>query len=211
MFRDKLVKLLICCSLMACAAAARAGIPDYGNCYVENFAPETVSCVVCPQGDGSTLSECYVYGSGPVQYPAIKLTLLDINLDPVVNFPAEDMYLATTGPAPVMVTCPGGAIADSNTDPNGETTFGNPLFAGCCSTNGLFVYVNGHVINGSPLDILINSPDLNCDLVVNLSDVVIFVGVYFGPYDYCADFYWDGALTLPDVVILAPHMMHLCP
>ena len=44
-----------------------------------------------------------------------------------------------------------------------------------------------------------------------LTDVVLFAPVYYGAYDYCADFYWDGVVNLSDLVILAQHMNHACP
>ncbi len=52
---------------------------------------------------------------------------------------------------------------------------------------------------------------MNCDLIVNLVDVVLFASIYFGSYSYCADFCWDGDMNLKDVVILAQHMGHACP
>jgi hypothetical protein len=41
--------------------------------------------------------------------------------------------------------------------------------------------------------------------------VVLFAGAYYGAYDYCADFYWDGILNLSDIVVLAQNMGQTCP
>jgi hypothetical protein len=61
------------------------------------------------------------------------------------------------------------------------------------------------------LDIAINSPDINGDLQVNLSDVVAFTQDYFGAYNYRSDFFWDGVLNLSDVARMAQGMGAICP
>jgi hypothetical protein len=70
--------------------------------------------------------------------------------------------------------------------------------------------INGQAIN-APIDMLFNSPDINCDKVVNLTDVVLFANNYYGTYDYRSDFYWDGVLNLSDIVLLAQNMQAECP
>ncbi len=57
----------------------------------------------------------------------------------------------------------------------------------------------------------INSPDINGDLVVNLSDVVEFARDYFGDDDYRSDFYWDGSVDLSDLVLMAQGIGASCP
>jgi hypothetical protein len=56
-----------------------------------------------------------------------------------------------------------------------------------------------------------NSPDLNGDLAVNLTDVSHFVGSFFGTYDYASDFQWDGVINLSDIVLLAQGLGSECP
>jgi hypothetical protein len=52
----------------------------------------------------------------------------------------------------------------------------------------------------------VNSPDLNGDLVVNLSDVPLFAVDYFVEYNYRSDFFWDGQINLSDLGYLARAM-----
>jgi len=61
------------------------------------------------------------------------------------------------------------------------------------------------------LDIQVNSPDINGDLRVNLTDVVLFTMLYHGPYDYAGDFYYDGVLNLSDIVMMARGQGKTCP
>lgn len=56
-----------------------------------------------------------------------------------------------------------------------------------------------------------NSPDINGDLAVNLSDVALFAADYHGAYDYRSDFIWDGALNLSDLVVLSRDLGGVCP
>jgi hypothetical protein len=46
---------------------------------------------------------------------------------------------------------------------------------------------------------------------VNLADVGSFSGIFFGAYDFSADFYADGALNLSDVGRLATGVGGSCP
>jgi len=206
----KVIALLVSCLFLGLATAAWAGIPDPDNSSFTSAATDDVSILVCPLGDGDSFSGAQAFGLGPGTANAlITVTLLDINFVPVVNYPREDVWLEANG----LCYCPDGNIADANTDANGMTQFDLPLRAGGCSDDGsTVIWVNGDAINNPPLDhLLYNSPDMNCDLVVNLTDIVFFSQVYYGAYDYCADFYWDGSINLSDIVFLAQHNSHACP
>jgi len=144
-----------------------------------------------------------------VAYTDLTLELLDLNADPIVMYPPEDLWLESADGG--MVRCPGGTIADAATDPSGQTTFTNPLFAGAWSTAGIIGNISGYALVQSPLDILVNSPDISGDLQVDLTDVILFVTDMFSAYNYRSDLYWDGILDLSDVVLLAQHMQHNCP
>ena len=113
-----------------------------------------------------------------------------------------------------MIPCPGGTVADHPTDNNGETTFSNSLSAGAVTTadwsDGLMVLVSGHPLLQSPFDIYINSPDLNGDLFVDLTDVVLFTQIFHSSYSYAADFNWDAVINLSDLVLLAQAMGASC-
>jgi hypothetical protein len=112
-----------------------------------------------------------------------------------------------------LVCCDPHCIADHDSDANGQTHFVLPLCAGGCSDDfSTTIYVEGSALSQPPLPHLqYNSPDMDGNLLINLADVVTFADVLFGAYDYCADFLWDGAVNLSDVVTLATHRGHVCP
>jgi len=210
MFSRNAITLLMTGLMVLLAGAAVAGIPDPDNSSFTAAVAEDVSILICPNGDGDLFSGAQAFNQGPGTADAtITVTLLDINFVPVVNYPREDVWLQANG----LCYCPDGNIVDANTDANGMTSFILPMRAAGCSDDGSsVVWVNGDAINNLPLAHLkYNSPDMNCDLVVNLTDIVFFSQVYYGAYDYCADFYWDGAINLSDIVFLAQHNSHACP
>lgn len=206
-----LVGLGALCALGALAAlpsaAAAASWDDLWNCEVHIAATEPAWAVNCPAGDGERLDEA----RGDLGYDldaTITVILRDLNYDPIPNFPATDLWLETEDPQ--IVVCPGGTTADADTDSNGETTFSGPFQAGGCGS-GVRVMVNGMAIPAAPLDLTFVSPDLDGNLVVDLSDVVIFAMSYFGAYDPCCDLRHDGTINLSDLVVLAMHLGHSCP
>jgi len=201
---------LLICGTMLIASAAGAGIPDLDCSNAVTAAVEQVSVCSCPQGDGFSLANCMTYPAHPDQDATITANLCDINGDPVLLYPASDIWLESGDLTKAgIVFCAGGTNADNDTDINGDTTFSNTLFAGY-SGAGALVVVNGSIIN-APLDILFNSPDINGDLIVNLTDVILFAQDYYTGYNYRSDFYWDGNLNLSDIVLLAVHNTHDCP
>lgn len=60
--------------------------------------------------------------------------------------------------------------------------------------------------DGCPMDdrvaLTLRSPDINGDLLVNLTDIVLFVPT-FDDYQAWADFWPDGVINLSDMVIMA--------
>jgi hypothetical protein len=202
---------LLACGTLLIASAAMAGVPHAGYSDAVTAATVQVSVYSCPAGDGLGLDGCYAFPAGTPGNSdvnaTITATIVDTNGDPVFLYPATDMWLESNVKG--FPYCAGGTNADQDTDINGDTTFTNAMFAGG-SGSGAIVIVNGSVIN-APLNILFNSPDINGDLVVNLTDVILFAGDYYGAYNYRSDFYWDGNLNLSDIVILAVHNTHVCP
>ncbi len=133
---------------------------------------------------------------------------------PVPNFPREDIFLTDlTGN---LVLCPGGTIADANTDADGVTTWSRPLFvggsAGPDGVNRMAFWVNGWIPESDGLENLrINSADLDGSLNVNLTDVHLFTLDFHGVYRYASDFRWDGTVNLSDVALLAATLGASCP
>jgi len=176
-------------------------------------SPTPVSVFTRPDGNGQPLNACYSYGGG-ISDATITLVVRDFYGTPIPFFPAEDAWLGTSSGG--LVTCLGGSIADGDTDLNGETTFTNPVFGGAASdyTGGetTVVYVDGMPLPQPGFtDMGFNSADIDGDLLVNLTDVVFFAGVYHGAYEYYADFCWDGLINLTDIVLLAQAMTAECP
>jgi hypothetical protein len=202
---------LVACALVVAASAAWAGIPDPDQSYATSMAGPQVSVLVSPGGTGSPLNACYGFGIGPIVNATIELWVRDAFGSPIYLYPFSDMWLETTTALKAgMVICTGGSVADQSTNIAGYTTFSGALFAGCCG-QFMIVKINGVALNQPGFNYLVNSPDMNCDLVVNLTDVVLFAGAYYGAYDYCADFYWDGVLNLSDIVVLAQNQGSVCP
>ena len=209
MVNRKHLGLLVCILSVSLATPAWAEIPDLDLSFVESASLVQVSVNSLPNAGGQGLNDVYAFG-GATTDATVTLTLLDAVMNPFVNYPAEDLWIDTDTGTFVFCCCHFGTIADANTDINGQTTFTHPMFAGA-SGEGLIIRVSGDALSQAPLDFLFNSPDINGDLLVNLTDVVLFSQNFFGPYNYNSDFFWDGVLNLSDIVLLAQGMGAQCP
>jgi hypothetical protein len=56
----------------------------------------------------------------------------------------------------------------------------------------------------------VNSPDINGDLVVDLSDIALFSSDLNGTYNYRSDFNYDGNVNLSDIGVLSAGMGATC-
>jgi len=189
--------------LLTPGAVARAGWPDY--------APSEIivtpgAFVMTPSGSGESLQD---------QGVAIELWLRDYIRGVLVDFPRQDLWLET--PSVVGLTwCSGGRIADSNTDAEGHTSFRRALAGGGWSEAGLTVYAAGEAIAQTPfggdtlMDLRVNSPDINGDLVVDLSDIALF-GNDLVSYHFRADYDHDGQVNLTDIALFAGWIGDRCP
>jgi hypothetical protein len=189
-------------------------IPDFSNCHYACATSQQVSVYTRPDGLGDPLADCYLYG-GQKTDATITLWVIDSEGNPVTDFPPEDMWLETESQANGPVICSDLFVADHATDVNGMTTFSQSFAAGGASTgieDRVIVWILGYPLtHQESLPLLFNSPDINRDLVVNLSDVVHFVGYFTGSYDYRCDYHWDGQLNLSDVVLLGQAVGTGCP
>jgi len=88
-------------------------------------------------------------------------------------------------------------VSDRDTDANGETVFANPLFGGGWYTDATQVVISGDVL---PYDINLrfNSPDINGDLVTNLTDCVLSTVSLYGAYEYKCDYNADNVVNITD-------------
>lgn len=170
---------------------------------------ETISLLTVPNGTGNQFNEVR-QADGTIVNATITLYLLDFYYQPVPDFPLEDIWLQTTDDG--MVMCSGNTNPDYDTDANGETTWVNPLHAGGYSTGLIQVVVNGSPLTSSPgFNLNTNSPDINGDLVVNLSDLGLLANDLSSGYAYRSDFYYDGILNLSDIGKFATSVGAECP
>lgn len=192
-------------------ACGDVGIPDLGQSVVTwpLGAGESAVLLVLPDGTGAPFTAARRPNGQPVD-ATILLTIIDGCGDPVAYFPREDIWLESADHG--LALCPGGTIADRNTDQNGQTDWTLPLRAGGHSQADCRVLINGVPVSGGmPLPLRFNSPDLNGDRVVTLTDVALFAGAYYAAYDFAADLQADGLNNLADIAVMARGLGADCP
>jgi len=194
--------------VVSLASLAWAGVPDLEvSSATIDPAANGASIWVLPNGTGAGFDEAFAGGS--VVDATINVILIDTAGDPIFLYPFEDLWLETSGDG--LVACPGGTVADASTDAAGETTFSNaPLAGGNSFGETTLVIVAGAPLSGGGLPITFNSPDINGDLTVNLSDIVPFTQTLGGAYDYSADYNNDGVINLSDIVRFTPGIGTSC-
>ena len=189
---------------------AQSGIPDLSNCeaWLAYEGPEVITLMVRPDGQGSAFTEAQLPDGTQVD-GTLFVKVIDWGEDPVVNFPAEDLWIESEDGG--LVACLGGTIADVNTDETGLSYWIEPLQAGGSSLATSAVMIAGDSWGTGDLPLNFNSPDLNGDRVVNLIDLSIFSAIYYEEYDFGADLYRDGVINLSDVALLAQSWGVACP
>ena len=202
---------LSCTLFFAClvsAVGARAQyLVDPASCTVTINTDQRVSLVVCPDNDGTRLDRAQLFGGETVD-AAIEVVLRDAAGRPAIYATELDLWLA----APGMEFCRGSNVPDFPIAADGSTGFLRPRRGGgCLREPGLRVIYNGDPLGDGPIpNVIMNSPDLNGDGVINLVDVYRFAEA-FDNNDYAGDFVWDGRLDLADVAAFARHLEHSCP
>ena len=182
--------------LLCAALPAFAGIPcEMITTWLEG---ETAVALITPAGTVASLAE---------QGAVIHVELMDCTPAPIANFPLQDIWVSGVGDVNI---CPGGSVADANTDEFGRTTISGPIFGGNHSESGVMVWVSGIPSDTGPLTLDFVSPDLNGDLVVNLNDFSAF-GVDFGSAAFRSDFNHDGTVNLNDFSTFGQHFGDTCP
>ncbi|MBD3222248.1 hypothetical protein GF314_13505 [bacterium] len=194
--------------LAAAGMASAADIPEPDLCTVEIDALAIgASIFVVPDGSGTPLTAASAPGGVEVD-ATITVTLVNPAGELIVGYPAEDLWLETADGG--LVACPDGTTADAPTDENGQTVWQQPLHAGGWSdAESLLALVAGVPIHPE-LPLRVNSPDVNGDLEVNLSDIVPLAQA-LGGYAYEVDFNHDGAINLSDIARFVPAIGAACP
>ena len=187
------------------------GIPDLDHSIVTQSFQGLATLLVIPDGSGPPVAEART-PEGLVVDATIHLTLINIcgTEDPVVGFPREDMWLESIGGG--LALCMGGSIADANTDQDGNTRWSLPLMGGGWDEGNCRVVVSGmHLGALAGLTLNFNSPDIDGNRVVNLTDLANFSQDFWGGYAFRSDFLRDGTINLSDVSIFAESMGISCP
>jgi hypothetical protein len=191
------------------ATVAWAGVPDLDDSVATTNAPAGASVFSLPNGAGDPMTIARM-ADGSAANATITLTLVDGNGDAIPFYPAEDLWLVTTGGS--FAFCAGGTAASTGTNVNGVTTWVNPLLAGGSSLGQtVLVMVGGTALNQAGLGIVFNSADINGDLTINVSDLTPFAQDYFGAYNYRSDFVRDGAINVGDLTQFARGYGLTCP
>ena len=179
-------------------AVART-IPDLNPSYA-NADPGVL--LIRPDGAGPTLLD---------RGCEIELVVLNTSLIPIEGYPYQDMWLDDVGNGDLSI-CVGGALADANTDADGRTWFTGAVAGGGWTQAGILVYLGGTPLEGLPLDIQVNSPDIDGDTAVGLTDLGIFAEDYAsGEMPFRSDFVHDGVLNLSDIAVMADALQARCP
>jgi hypothetical protein len=217
MMRCSIPVILLCLSVgSASIAPATAGVPLEFFAHPSYAAGQPVSVYTLPDGSGHPLSSCFSLGGGRID-ATIELTMMNGLGQILTQYPAEDIWLEAHGPND-LVLCAQGAIVDGPTDALGRTSFSGPFRGGGAlaaihgQTEFFLVSTAGdYCADWIYVPISVNSPDVDGNLVVNLSDVVLFAEDFYGAYDYRSDFHWDGMINLSDLVLLVQGFGAACP
>ena len=216
MFKGKFVVLSLIAAALLCWQVMPSTVDTVNSGIVgpcSSTASSAGGCFfTCPAGDGDRLD-----ASGAT----ISVVVKDNTGAPIPGILANDFWLMGCSD-PGMVLCGGGGSmnADSATNSNGETTLSGQLAAGGCDSVGVHVVVQGVVledVNNSCLDlclgIVVVTPDINADLVVDLIDLSLFATQYTSPpkmYLTCLDYNCDGVIDLIDFSLFSQHYLHIC-
>ncbi len=193
------------------AMAGVDGGPDPENSTVTMAWDGPVMLRVHPDGSGPAFTEAYSMTNQRVD-ATITLTLRDYGGFPIANFPAEDIWLQS-GEAGLQ-PCGGrsGAQPDRDTDANGQTVWVAPPRAGGWTSGLIQVYVNGMALaTTAGLDIRFNSPDIDGDGRVNLTDGGMFSHDLFGAYAVRSDLNFDHVINISDAGQLRSTLGLGCP
>ncbi len=205
-----LTTFIFCLLAMSVTYAEVTGVGGpYGEYSMAYQGPETLTLFVVPDGSGNTFDQAELPYGG-TEDATISLLMLDGSYYPIPNYPLEDIWLESRDEG--LIPCLGGTTPDTNTDAAGITTWSAPLHAGGFSQALLDVIVNGALLELAPgLALNFNSPDINGDLKVDLTDLQLFALDFYYSDDFRSDFHRDGIVNLSDVPQMARAIGAACP
>jgi hypothetical protein len=163
--------------------------------------------LICPSGDGPTLAEIGA---------TIEVFVFDYSGTAVQGMPAEDFWIQRSMPPNTLCGGSQSSAADAPTDANGRTTISGSVAAGGFFGDETYVIAAGWAVQAppechSPLPLVLVSPDMNGDLIVDSVDFAIFASS-FPPSAYAkeADMDGDGTVSVVDFGLFGLHWRHTC-
>lgn len=235
--RRQLATSLSALILLGVTSASAAGPPHAPNCRMFHplvpTADLSLALYVLPDGSGPSLSGARIRDSFATAVDAtILVAIKDSNDEWVLGYPAADIWLEALQGG-LAVCASHAAIADASTayhrapplnpeDPQPpemewSTSFAGPFHGGgqTYPANGDQIVVMTASTGATPLpvslsDLQMNSADINGDLAVDLDDIPLFVGDYFGPYDFRSDFLADNHVNLADLAVFVSSYARIC-
>jgi hypothetical protein len=208
--------------MLPLVAAAQVGINPMLSWVEIADAVGPVSVLIAPDGAGLPLDQAFREGGAPGD-ATIHVYLRNDANNPIAGVRPHQMALAVIQALNGVQSCRDEmygdrfyvlARPDEMTDEFGHTTISMPLRAGGWDDNAagtnMVVAVDewGLLLPGN---MILNGPDLDGDGAVNLTDTVLFAMHYHGEYAYRADFNYDQAVDLADLVVLAGMYGAACP
>lgn len=185
-------------------------LPDRGLSVarMSDCCSTSATLLVVPDGSGPGFSGARTVGGQPFD-ARIVVRVLDGGGLPFVQLPYEAMDLRwVTGNVAI---CWGAMYPDRWTDLSGETIWTRPPHAGGHGESLCVVFVCGGPLTSSMgVPLKVNSPDLDGNLSVDLADIGLFAGDYFGAYAFRSDLSYDGVVNLADIGVLAQHQGAAC-
>jgi hypothetical protein len=210
-------KVLLFSLLLVFATSLYAGDVDDVKSLAGTTNPLRIS--VCPSGDFELISDG---GAVVGAFDYIWVEVKDAAGVGIAGIPWTDYWMNACDVGQELALCASPLAADSLTNALGRTTFTGRIAAGgCILTDGMFISCQGKVFldEGTMLqiclDIQIVGPDLNKDLVVNISDLSFF-GMSYNKqvgdagYNSCCDWNDDNWCDLSDFSFLGEHYEHSC-
>ena len=219
MFKGKFVVLTVIAAALLCWQVMPASVDNANSGIVDPCSStasvpsmlDTCCLYVCPQGDGPELSDC---GS------IISITVKDQSGTPLDGVPAADFWLEGCSGGMALCGGSGSSNADSASNALGNTTMSGGIAAGGCDI-GVVVVIQGVIVLAQStvcttyecLPIVITSPDINGDLIVDIIDLAAFAIGYTSPpkpLTPCLDYNCDGLVDIIDFAVFAIHYLHSC-
>lgn len=188
------------------AATASVGGPLYEVTW-GMAAGTSATLLVVPDGTGNPLATAKNQ-FGQIVDATIHLRVYSDSGN-LQGIPAEDFWLDAEDDG--LVLCAGGSTADHATDAFGQTEWTRPLLAGGHSQAPCNVNAAGGAVRAGVLALQFNSPDIDGNLRVDLSDVACFAADFVGPYAFRSDLIRDGVVNLSDIVVMIHALGRTCP